>query len=199
MTLSAPQLIQWLTQYGYFVLFPIAVIEGPFVTVLAGFLASLGTLNFFIAYWVIVLGDMVGDIIYYALGRHGGRRSLDRWGHRIGMTPNRLIKLEKHFMRHPGKTLVLGKLAHGIGGPVLAAAGVAKMPFGLFLFFDLIPTLFKSFLLLSLGFYLGNAYVEVNQTLDSLALIFLITGFSISLLYFIIPRVGRALFHKDIT
>ena len=37
--------ISWLLAYRYAILFPLVIIEGPIVTILAGFLASLGQFN----------------------------------------------------------------------------------------------------------------------------------------------------------
>jgi membrane protein DedA with SNARE-associated domain len=51
---SLIQVIGWLVHYKYVVLFPIMVVEGPIITVLAGFLASLGSLNLLAAYSIVV-------------------------------------------------------------------------------------------------------------------------------------------------
>ena len=40
--------LTWLLAYRYVILFPLVVIVGPIVTILAGFLASLGQFNLFI-------------------------------------------------------------------------------------------------------------------------------------------------------
>src|SRR4030043_408463 len=50
MLFELTQIIAWLAKYKYFVLFPFAVLEGPIVTVIAGYLSSMNLLNFWIVY-----------------------------------------------------------------------------------------------------------------------------------------------------
>ena len=87
------QIILLLTTYKYLLLFPIVVFEGPIITVIAGFLSSLGYLNIFIAYGVVVVGDIAGDIMYYALGYYGRDRFVNRWGRFLGITSERVERL----------------------------------------------------------------------------------------------------------
>ena len=191
----APQadIIQWLLDYKYLLLFPIAVVEGPFITVVAGFLASIGMIDLLLAYVILIFGDLVGDSLYYALGKWGGRPWIKKWGHYIGMTESRIVYLENHFKRHPGKTLVLGKVAHGLGGPFLAAAGLSNMPFINFYIINLLASVPKTLLLLLLGYYFGHGYQRVTQYMDSLAVFFYILSLSMILLYIFIPKLIRSL------
>lgn len=182
--MSPDQIILWLTQYKYFALFPLAVAEGPIVTVVAGFFSSLGYLNFFLAYLVIVIGDLAGDAIHYALGRFGGRQFVDRWGRFFGAGPGTVANVEKQFHDRGDKLLFIGKMSHGIGGAFLIAAGLIRMPFDKFLFANMLATLLKSLLLLLLGFYFGHALNSISAYLDNLSLIFLGLGAVALLLYF---------------
>ena len=85
-----------LTQYKYLLLFPIVVIEGPFITMISGFLMSTGVFNFFIAYPLIVLADLTGDAIFYCLGRWSGK-SLLKFTARFGVTAEKLESAKKYF------------------------------------------------------------------------------------------------------
>lgn len=166
MFFSFPQIIQGLIYYKYWILLPIVVVEGPIITIISGFLSSLGYLNVFVAYGVIVFGDLAGDILYYATGRWGRSWFLDRWGHYIGITTDRIKQMEAHFENHSGKTLIVGKLSHAIGGVILVTAGVAKVPFWKFVWFNFIATLPKTLILLLIGFYFGQAYAKFGKYLD---------------------------------
>ena len=74
--------IALLLQYKYFFLFPIAIIEGPIISILAGVLIARGVMDPWVSYTLLVLGDLIGDGFYYAIGRFGGRPVLNKWGHR---------------------------------------------------------------------------------------------------------------------
>ena len=166
MFFSLDQISHLLLQYKYFILFPIAVIEGPIVTVIAGFLSSLGHMDFLTAYAVIIFGDIAGDIIHYVIGYWGGESFIKKWGKYFGVSPERVLHLEKHFDNHGVKTLFIGKLAHGIGGIFLFAAGMARMSFLKFTATNLLAILIKSLALLIVGFYFGQALTRINSFLE---------------------------------
>jgi membrane protein DedA with SNARE-associated domain len=162
-------------------LFPITIVEGPIITIIAGFLASLKILEFFTTYAIVVIGDLVGDALYYILGRYGRSGFLDKWGKYIGLTAGNLQKVEGHFNDHGGKTLLFGKLSHGVGAAILTAAGMGNMRFGKFIFFNAAGTLPKSLLLMLAGYYFGSAVTHINSMLELLGAIVLcaaIIGFT---------------------
>jgi membrane protein DedA with SNARE-associated domain len=189
--ISLSQTIGWIFGYGYPALFILAVIEGPIVTVIAGFFASLGYLNFFIAYPVIVAGDLGGDVIYYLIGRFGGIRFINKWGKYIGLGPDEILALEKHFEKHGRRLLFIGKMSHGIGGAFLVAAGLVKMPFGEFFSSNFLATLAKSLILLLIGFFFGHALVGVNSVLEKISVVLIGAGFFFFLIYFLYFRKKR--------
>lgn len=159
-------IIQWLLAYKYLALFPIMVVEGPIVTVIAGFLASLGYMNVLLVYFIVVAGDLTGDVFYYALGRYGREKTIARWGHVLGITMERIERVEYHFKNHTAKTLLFGKLTHAIGLVFLVAAGMARVPFSEYLWYNLLGTLPKSLVFLLIGYYFGSAYVQINNYLS---------------------------------
>lgn len=161
MLLALNSVLAWIIDYKYVMLFPAAVIEGPIITILAGFLVAHGYLYSLVAYGILVAGDLTGDSCYYALGR---------WGLYRGATTEQLNKVKKHFANHSGKTLLVGKLTHGIGSIILMAAGAAGIPYRRFLWFNLLGTIPKTFVLLIVGFYFGQAYLRFNHYLNYLAL-----------------------------
>ncbi len=186
------QTVIWLLHYKYLVLFPLAILEGPIVTVIAGFFSSLGYLNFWLAYLVIVAGDLTGDALHYLVGRFGGRHFIDRWGRYIGIGPDQLTLVEKQFIKRGDKLLFIGKMTHGIGGIFLIAAGVIKMPFDEFIFSNLLATLVKSLILLLIGFYFGYALTTINSYLEKIALISIGSAVLLTLIYFFYFRKNRA-------
>jgi membrane protein DedA with SNARE-associated domain len=197
MFITLTQIINWLLVYKYFVLLPVVIIEGPIVTIIAGFLASLGHINPFIAYGVIVVGDLIGDCMYYSFGRFGRKKVIERWGHYIGITLERVRRLETHFEKHSGKTLIISKLTHAVGPVFLVAAGVAKVPIGKFVLFNLIPTLPKSLILLLVGYYFGKAYAMWNTYLGYTAIITICLAIFLLASYLIIKAVRKKYENTD--
>jgi membrane-associated protein len=67
-----------LTVYGGVTILPLAVVEGPIVSVLTGVLSASGYLTWYSSLCLLIFADLIGDAICYAIGRTGG--SLYRHG-----------------------------------------------------------------------------------------------------------------------
>ena len=78
---------------GLAILAPIALLEGPIVTVIAAWLANRGLLDVWSVTVVVILADLVGDVLFYCLGRWGLHRLPLRWRYRMGLSRARLGQL----------------------------------------------------------------------------------------------------------
>ena len=170
MDVALAQIVAWILGYRYAVLFPLAIVEGPIVSVIAGFACSLGYMSIPAATAIVVLADLIGDIALYSFGRFAGVRAAARWGRHVGVTRERLVAFEGQVARHRFRTLLAGKLLHGPGAIILAAAGLARLPFGVFMLEDVLITVPKSLALVLIGFAFGAQYGRVQSVLDSTAL-----------------------------
>lgn len=180
------QFSEWFIQYKYFVIFPAAVVEGPIVCIICGFLVSLKLLNPELVYVVLVVADLVGDSFFYTLGRFGGTRFVNHFGHYVGATKERVEGLEKHFKNHTNKTIIISKLTNFTAIFVLVAAGLVKMPYWRFLWINFIVTLPKSLALLVIGFFFGHAYNTFGSYIDTTGLIvFLFVAIGIIIYLFV--------------
>jgi membrane protein DedA with SNARE-associated domain len=178
-----------LEHYKYIVIFPITVIEGPIITVIGGFLAYLGYLNFYVAIFFLALGDWVGDGLHWVLGRYySGATWFKKFGKFWGYDEKREIVIVEHFKKHPGKTVILAKVSHGVGGFIQIAAGMAKMDFWEFMKFSLIGTIPKTALLFFIGYFLGNSYEKINTYMNRVAYIVLFFAIFICI-YFMVKKV----------
>jgi membrane protein DedA with SNARE-associated domain len=154
-----------LIKYKYLILFPVAVLEGPFTSILVGFLASVNIFNIFLAYIILVSGDMVGDSFYYSLGRLSGS-SIAKHGARFGVTTEKLETAKKYFSNYHHRALIISKLAYGIGLSGLVAAGALKIPFRKYLKTCFFIALIQSAFLLLIGFLFGHAYLQIGKYLN---------------------------------
>lgn len=161
--MTTDALVQIIQSYGLLLLFPLAMIEGPIITVIGGWLARAGLLPLGWVYVTAVVADLVGDMILYYLGRSGTRFLPARWLERLGIGPQRLAKLSAHFDQHGGRTIVLTKLTHAFGIAVLPAAGAARMNVPSFLLFNLLATLPKTLFFLAVGYLLGQAHARIGN------------------------------------
>ncbi len=154
-----------ITSYGYAALFLASIVEGPIATVIGAFLASQGLLQVGIVYAIAVSGDLVGDLLFYGVGRSG--RILGQcWRSPSGARQQRrLAVLQAYLHSHAGRTLLAGKITHAAGFLVLLAAGAARVPVARFLGFNLLGTLPKTALLVLIGYFAGVAYHRIDTYL----------------------------------
>jgi membrane protein DedA with SNARE-associated domain len=157
--------------HGLAIVAPLAVIEGPIVTVIAAWLASRDILNVWAVSAVVIAADMVGDLALYALGRWGLHRLPKRWRDRLGLSRARLLGLAKHFRAQGTRTLVIGKLTHTAGAAVLVAAGLGKVRLWRFLWVNLFATIPKSLFFVALGYSIGSAYARIDNWITRASLI----------------------------
>lgn len=171
------QVISTLETGGYILLFPIAVMEGPIVSVIAGFLVSLGIFNLVIVYAIIVVGDILGDAFWYLLGRYGGHwKYTQPIKNFFKLTPERIEQTRERFHTHRYKMMMASKLIHGVGSAGLFTAGLVRVPYMTFASTCLVVTLAQAAFFVGLGYFFGEAYEVIGQYLDYFAAAGLIVG-----------------------
>lgn len=154
-----------IAEFGLWIVAAAAIVEGPIVTVLSTALARQGLLPLVPLAIILLVGDLLGDLLHYALGRRGLAHMPRAWRRWLGLGPARAMQLTRHFGRHGGKTLMLAKLTHSVGAPVLVAAGMARMPVGPFLAWNALASVPKTAGLMALGWYAGDAWRQIETWL----------------------------------
>lgn len=157
--------------HGLAIVAPLAVVEGPIVTVIAAWLASRDILDLWAVAGVVLAADVVGDLALYALGRWGLHRLPKPWRDRLGLNRARLLGLAKHFRAQGNRTLVIGKLTHTAGAAVLVAAGLAKVRLWRFFWVNLVATIPKSLFFVVLGYSIGSAYGRIDSWITRASLV----------------------------
>ena len=169
-----------LITYRYLLLFPISIIEGPIISIIAGFLVTLDVFNPFIVYAIVLAGDFVGDTMFYLIGRFGRRIFSSRLGKRIGLTPERLHSATENFGSKHFRTIVISKITHGFGITGLTAAGLLKIPYPKYISICMLTSLFQAAAFLITGIFFGQAYKELGKYLDYFAATTIAIGLAIT-------------------
>jgi membrane-associated protein len=178
-------IVYLLTKYRYFILFPLAIVEGPILAVIAGFLCMGGFLNLFIVYPIIVLGDICGDSICYTFGRWGVPGFLKKIATGIGIRHENINKVRAYFDSNPNRTISLSKITLGIGIAGIYLAGNARIPYDRFIRICLITSALQYIVYLGIGILFGDAYLQISHYLNFFAALTIITALAIILLYII--------------
>lgn len=67
------QLIEWMKEFGYVILFIWSMLEGESGLIMAGLFSHTGDMNIFISIFVAGLGGFAGDQVYFYIGRFNKR------------------------------------------------------------------------------------------------------------------------------
>jgi len=167
-------LADFLIAHGSLLLLPLAVIEGPIVSVIAGFLSARGYLDWYWALSLLVCGDLIGDVIYYWIGR-SGRAPLAGLGRRL-MRAEPSAELTHGLRRNATRMLLIGKWTHSIGALVLMGAGMIRLNLAKFMLVNLAATLPKSGVLFGLGYFAWTYYLLLARHLLFGSVLLLLVG-----------------------
>jgi membrane protein DedA with SNARE-associated domain len=137
------EIIQFLLQHGYLVLFVAVLLEQvgapvPSAPVLlaAGALAAHHYLDYGVVVLLSVAGALAGDLIWYELGRIRGRKVL-QFICRISLEPDSCVRsTENTFARHGSRALLIAKFIPALGIAAPPMAGMLRMSRARFLAYD---------------------------------------------------------------
>ncbi|MEI6345840.1 MAG: VTT domain-containing protein [bacterium] len=158
--------VSLISAYGFWILLPIMIVEGPIITIIASFLASLGTLNIVAVYCFALLGNVIGDLLYYVAGRYGGLPFVEKYGKYIGLKKEAIAYVENHYQNHLFRTLLIAKVTEAFVVPTLATAGIMKADIRKFTLLVTAIEIPKVFLIVCVGYFFGKHYVEIGDYLQ---------------------------------
>lgn len=176
-------LFQWVITHGYWLIFIALFMEGPVVTAAAAFAAALGYFNIYFIFLLSILGNLIPDIVLYAVGFWGRASIVDKYGHYFHISRERMDHLSELMRRHAWKTFIAVKLLPLIAVPGLMMAGAIKMPLRRYAFITTVIILPTSLIYLLLGYYFGAAYNQIKNYVDYapyLIVVIMIAIFAIS-------------------
>jgi membrane protein DedA with SNARE-associated domain len=191
-TFSTTTLQDLLQDWGYWVVFGAMLLEnagvplpGETVTLLGGYAAGSGQLDVFGVMAAAAGGAILGDNLGYWVGRTAG------WGLRAGgllrRSPEQMEALRGGFLRHAGKSVLLGRFVavlRVLAGPL---AGAVHMPYGRFLLFNTLGGVLWAGTMVSLA-WLGGRWIPFERMVRGVVE-FGIGALVLVLLLLVIPRV----------
>lgn len=193
---AGQNIFQFLHQYGYWVMLPLMIIEGPVVTVIAAMLASLGAFNIFAVLFFSILGDIIGDVALYALGYRFGMGFVRSVGKYMGITEKLVLRMQEYFKEHGGKTIFAVKSTTGLCWATFTAAGIAKMDFRKFVKNSFYGGIIWSGFLVAMGYFYGYLWRDIKQYIEWIGwIIFAVVAFSIAMITLYKNRQAKMMFN----
>jgi membrane protein DedA with SNARE-associated domain len=157
----------FIEDYGLIFLFGIVCLEsaglwlpGETALIAAGVYASKGHLSIAGTIAVAAAAAILGDNIGYWLGREGGRRLLYRYGLLARFAERLLPPAERFFARHGGKAVFLARFFGGVRVTGAWMAGITRMTWWRFLFWNAAGGIVWAVAVGLLAFYAGKAAAD---------------------------------------
>jgi membrane protein DedA with SNARE-associated domain len=159
--------LAFLYMYRYPALFVGAFFEGPIIMAATGFLVKLGYFNVILAYILLILGDLAGDVAWYYLGYFGANNFISKFGRFFGITEKIFERVKSIFSRHHAKIIFFSKITMGFGLAVaiLTTAGISKVPIKKFIILNLLGGFIWTAFVMTLGYFFGSVYLLISESL----------------------------------
>jgi len=156
-----------LVRHGHILVFGVLLLEnlglplpGFALLIVAGALAGAGKLSLGLTLAAGVLGALLGDLVWYWLGRWRGRPVLG-FLCRLSLNPDTCVgKTERFFLRHGMPTLLIAKFLPGLNTVAPPLMGTLRARFGPFLAYDSGGALLFTVVCVGLGYVFGWEVVD---------------------------------------
>ena len=176
-------LLPHIPHYGYVLVFIVvflnnigAPLPGETILLGAGFILGKAAGSLWEPMIAGTAASFLGGICAFWLGRRLGHTGLEKI-HWLHLTPQRLKWPERFFKRHGAKAVFIARFI-ALFPPVAAnlLAGIAKMPWRIFLFYNLTGSAVYATAYILIGYFFGKRWKLLEAWLGPTALYLILAG-----------------------
>ena len=155
-------------EYAYLVAFGAAIVEGTVLlgalpgtsyVVTMGVFMARGDVEWYILFPLVIIGGFIGDSIGYSLGHF-----LSNWMKKKFGDDHNYKFAESFIEKHGGKSVMLARFISGIKEFVPFIAGIMKMPFRKFAYWNFLGAIGWAIFWIGIG-WIGGSLVEKVETI----------------------------------
>ncbi|MEA5553482.1 DedA family protein [Anabaena cylindrica UHCC 0172] len=161
--ISLENIQEFAQSYGYWAIFLGILLEnlglplpGETVTLVGGFLAGSDELNYWLVLGDAIAGAVIGGNCGYWIGRVGGWPFLLQVGKIFRISEVRLLSIKEQFSENAAKAVFFGRFFALLRIFAAPLAGIAEMPFGKFLVYNLAGATTWASAMVTLAFFAGK-------------------------------------------
>jgi membrane protein DedA with SNARE-associated domain len=164
------QLVPW-SIWSYIILGLIVAVEGPIATLLGAAAASAGLMHPGYVFLAASIGNLSADSFWYSMGYLGKIEWFLRFGKRLGISQDSLVRLQAAMQKHAARILFFAKLSVSMIIPSLVAAGLIKAPWRKWFPFLFCGEMIWTGSLVFVGYHAARALTQVGKDIEIIALI----------------------------
>lgn len=179
-------------QYGYLAVFLGIALEslgipipGETITIVGGFLAGSGELDYWLVLGTASIGAVLGSSIGYWIGKLGGWALLERAGRLFRISEAQLIEVKREFGENAGRAVFFGRFVAFLRILASPMAGIVEMPFPQFMLFNIAGATVWASVMVTLSFFLGRI-VPLEQLISWVAK-FALIALILVVAWFVVP------------
>lgn len=160
----------------YALIIILACAEGPVLSMILGVLIKLDYFPLLPVYAALMAGDLLGDVVWYYVGRRFGHRFIRRFGKYVSIAEEDITKVTNMFHKYKYRILFISKISNGFSFAlaILMTAGMAKVPFWKYFGVNLAGQFIWTGLLIGVGYFFGSLYMQVDTWLGRISVTALI-------------------------
>jgi len=174
-------IVEIVGQMGYIGIFIMMFLESTFfpfpsevAMVPAGYLASQGSMNLYLAILIGVSGSLAGALFNYYLAKQYGRKAVIKFGKYFFFDEAKLEKMERFFYKHGSFSTLTSRLIPGVRQFISLPAGLSKMPIAPFIIYTTVGAGIWVTVLTLLGYLIGQNQDLIQQYLHQIVILTLV-------------------------
>jgi len=140
-------------------------LPGDSLLVVAGFYAAKGALSVLVLNGLLVPAAILGPICSYWIGAKLGPRLFNKPRSRL-FRPEHVQTAHAFYEKHGGKAIVIARFMPIVRTFVPVVAGVARMPYGRYTFYNVIGGAAWVLSMTLIGYFLGTAFPELVKRIE---------------------------------
>jgi len=191
-------LMTWLEHYGYGLIFIALFLEmlalplpGEMMMSYTGLFVFEGKLSFLLSLLSASVGVTAGITLSYWIGYRLGQPFIQKYGHRVHLGEDQLLRLNVWFGKYGNKLLFIAYFIPGIRHITGYFCGVTRMPFRQYALYAYSGALFWVSLFITLGRVLGPKWEVYHQTVNHYMMIFGLASALLTLMIYVYHKYKR--------
>lgn len=192
-----------INSFGYFGMFlgmvleaVIIIIPSELILATGGILAGRGIFNFWITFFIGLIGSVFCAVVIYFMGYFGGYPFINKYGKYFFMKNNDIEKSKTWFEKYGLIASLIGRNIPIIRTLISLPCGVSRLSFKKFLLYTTIGSIPWTFIFVYFGYSLGNNWVILTDVTNKLKIPIRIL-LLLLVISFIYKRVIKKLKHRN--